>query len=58
MQVMNNLAVAYRNRIWGDRTQNIEDAIDTFNQCLKLRTREAFPNGCRKTASSLAGSAF
>ena len=40
---MNNLACAYSDRIQGDRTQNIEDAITICEQALRIMTREAMP---------------
>ena len=41
---MNNLALAYADRIRGDRAQNIEDAISAYEQSLQVRTREAMPS--------------
>lgn len=40
---MNNLAIAYKDRIRGDRAQNLEDAIAVYQSALQVRTREAMP---------------
>ena len=40
---MMNLATAYSNRIRGDRAENIEHAIDAYQQALEVRTRQAMP---------------
>ena len=42
-QTMNNLATAYRNRIRGDRAENIEQAIEAYQQSLTVRTQSAMP---------------
>ncbi|MGH1395738.1 MAG: hypothetical protein ACRAVC_17185, partial [Trichormus sp.] len=39
----NNLANAYKERIKGDRADNIEKAIAAFTEALTVRTREALP---------------
>ncbi len=38
-----NLGNAYRDRIKGDKADNIEQAINAYQQALEVRTREAFP---------------
>lgn len=49
-----NLAVAYRNRIRGDRADNLEKAIVAFEAALTVRTREALPQQWAQTQSNLA----
>ncbi|MDZ8227687.1 CHAT domain-containing protein, partial [Nostoc sp. ChiVER01] len=39
----NNLGIAYRDRIKGDRADNIENAIAAFTAALTVRTSEALP---------------
>ncbi|MGF1672730.1 MAG: CHAT domain-containing protein, partial [Rivularia sp. (in: cyanobacteria)] len=39
----NNLAAAYSDRIKGDKAENIELAIASYNAALQIRTKEAFP---------------
>ena len=40
---MMNLAIAYRNRIRGDKAENIERAIAGYEQALQVMTRQAMP---------------
>ncbi|PSN80007.1 hypothetical protein C8B47_08680, partial [filamentous cyanobacterium CCP4] len=51
---MNNLALAYRRRIRGDRAQNIENAIDAHQQSLLVTTREAMPVDWAASMNNLA----
>jgi hypothetical protein len=39
----NNLGIAYRNRIRGEKAENIELAIASFTAALSVYTRDAFP---------------
>ncbi|MBK6433159.1 MAG: tetratricopeptide repeat protein, partial [Anaerolineae bacterium] len=41
--VMMNLANAYKNRIRGDRAENLEQAIAAYRQALEVMTRQAMP---------------
>lgn len=41
--VQNNLGEAYRNRIHGDKAENIEEALAYFSAALTVYTRLAFP---------------
>ena len=50
---MNNLALAYANRIRGDHAQNIEDAISAYNQALEIFHPDQLPDYCRNTARLL-----
>ncbi|MBG1262431.1 CHAT domain-containing protein, partial [Nostoc commune] len=50
----NNLAVAYRERIKGDRTDNIENAIAAYTAALTVYTREALPQSWAATQNNLA----
>jgi CHAT domain-containing protein len=52
--IQNNLAVAYRNRIQGDRVKNLERAIDACIQALQVATRDTFPEQWAMLQSSLA----
>ncbi|MEB3356131.1 MAG: CHAT domain-containing tetratricopeptide repeat protein, partial [Synechococcales bacterium] len=51
---MMNLATAYRNRIRGDKAQNIEDAIAAYQQSLTVRTQAAMPVEWATTMMNLA----
>lgn len=42
-QIMNNLALAYSNRIRGDRAENIEQAINTYHSALKITRKDLTP---------------
>jgi CHAT domain-containing protein/tetratricopeptide (TPR) repeat protein len=53
-QTQNNLANAYRNRIFGDRAQNLEEAIACLQNALQVYTREAFPVDWAMTQNNLA----
>ncbi|MEH2087182.1 CHAT domain-containing tetratricopeptide repeat protein, partial [Nostoc sp.] len=50
----NNLAAAYRDRIKGDRADNIEIAIAAYTAALKVYTREALPQAWAMTQNNLA----
>ncbi|MFP5275136.1 hypothetical protein [Coleofasciculus sp.] len=50
----NNLANAYRDRIRGERAENLEQAIAAYNLALQVSTREAFPQNWAETQSNLA----
>ncbi|WP_234406421.1 CHAT domain-containing protein [Limnothrix sp. PR1529] len=39
----NNLAIAYTQRIRGDRADNLEQAISAYKQAARVYTRQAFP---------------
>ncbi|MFM6004258.1 MAG: hypothetical protein ACKPB7_13450, partial [Sphaerospermopsis kisseleviana] len=53
----NNLGNAYKNRIKGDRGENIEQAIAAYNLALDVYTRAAFPQDWAMTQNNL-GSAY
>ncbi|MEH2182001.1 CHAT domain-containing protein, partial [Nostoc sp.] len=53
----NNLGNAYRDRILGERAENIELAIAAFNQALEVRTLSAFPVNWATTQNNL-GNAY
>ena len=49
-----NLALAYSNRIRGERADNLEQAIATYQLALQVYTREAFPFDWAITQYNLA----
>jgi tetratricopeptide (TPR) repeat protein len=51
----NNLAVAYSNRIRGDKADNLEQAIICYQEALKVRTFDAFPQDWAITNNNLGG---
>jgi len=51
---MNNLANAYRNRIRGDRAENIEQALAAYQQALTVMTQTALPVDWATTMNNLA----
>ncbi|MBW4661051.1 MAG: tetratricopeptide repeat protein [Drouetiella hepatica Uher 2000/2452] len=51
---MINLAVAYSDRIRGDRAENIEQAIATYQHALTVMTQQAMPLDWAQTLSNLA----
>ncbi|MEG3944625.1 CHAT domain-containing protein, partial [Microcoleus sp. w2-18aC4] len=53
-RTQNNLAVAYTYRIRGEKAQNIELAIASYNKALEVRTRDAFPQNWATTQNNLA----
>jgi hypothetical protein len=53
-QTQNNLGIAYRNRIRGDKAENIEMAIASFTAALTVYTRDAFPEKWAQTQNNLA----
>ena len=50
----NNLALAYSNRIKGDKAENLEMAIRYYQAALEVLTREAFPQDWATTQNNLA----
>jgi len=53
-----NLAIAYRDRIRGDRAENMEQAIAAYQASLEVFAPEVLPNNCRRTARSLGNLYF
>jgi hypothetical protein len=53
-RIQNNLASAYMARIRGERTENLERAIQHFEQALTVYTREAFPEQWARVQGNLA----
>ena len=56
-RTQNNLGNAYRNRIWGERAENLEQAIFHYKQALEVRTRQAYPEQWAATQNNL-GTAY
>jgi len=52
--MQNNLAVAYSDRIRGERADNLEKAIAFYTAALEVYTREAFPENWAMTQNNLA----
>ncbi|NEO62245.1 MAG: tetratricopeptide repeat protein, partial [Moorea sp. SIO4G2] len=50
----NNLAIAYCQRIRGEKEDNLEVAITAYQAALQVRTREAFPQNWAMTQNNLA----
>ena len=50
----NNLAIAYRNRIRGEKADNLERAITAYEKALKVLTFDAFPQDWAATQNNLA----
>ncbi|MDB9425802.1 CHAT domain-containing protein, partial [Microcystis aeruginosa CS-564/01] len=50
----NNLALAYKNRIRGEKADNLERAIAYCQEALKVRTFDAFPEDWASTQNNLA----
>ena len=48
-----NLALAYHNRIRGDKAENLEQAIAGYTEALKVYTFEAFPQRWARIKFSL-----
>jgi len=48
------LALAYSDRIRGDRAENIEQAIEHYQLALEVHTCEAFPEDWAMTQSNIA----
>ncbi|NES21268.1 MAG: CHAT domain-containing protein [Symploca sp. SIO3E6] len=48
-----NLALAYSNRIWGEKADNSESAIASYQNALQIYTSEAFPQNHTETLSNL-----
>ncbi len=53
-RTQNNLANAYRDRIRGERADNLEQAIAHYDAALTVYTREAFPEHWAMTQNNLA----
>jgi tetratricopeptide (TPR) repeat protein len=56
-RTQNNLGNAYRNRIRGERAENLEQAIFHYQQALEVRTRQAYPEQWAATQNNL-GNAY
>jgi CHAT domain-containing protein len=54
----NNLGNAYLDRIRGDKAENLENAIAAYQEALKVRTFEAFPQDWAPTQNNLAHAYF
>ncbi|NCR41422.1 MAG: tetratricopeptide repeat protein [Microcystis aeruginosa W13-11] len=52
-----SLAIAYRDRIRGEKADNLERAIATYNEALKVYTFDAFPQEWARTQTNL-GTAY
>ncbi len=52
-QTQNNLANAYSGRIQGDRAENLEQAIQCYENALQVTTREALPQHWATTQNNL-----
>ena len=50
----NDLAIAYSERIKGERGENIEKAIAFYEAALQVYTRDAFPQQWTQTQHNLA----
>ncbi|HIK09349.1 MAG TPA: tetratricopeptide repeat protein [Oscillatoriaceae cyanobacterium M33_DOE_052] len=53
-RTLNNLAIAYNNRIRGERAANLEQAIECYQAALQVYTREAYPEDWAMTQNNLA----
>jgi predicted LPLAT superfamily acyltransferase len=53
----NNLGNAYKNRIRGERAENLERAIAAYEAALTVYTREAFPEKWAMTQGQFGGGA-
>jgi tetratricopeptide (TPR) repeat protein len=51
---LNNLALAYSDRIRGDRADNLEKAIELYGQALEIYTRKNFPVDLARILNNLA----
>lgn len=52
--IQNNLAIAYSDRILGDKSDNLERAIVCYQSALKVYTRDQFPEDWAMTQNNLA----
>lgn len=52
--IQNNLAIAYSDRILGDKSDNLEKAIASYESALKIYTRDQFPEDWAMTQNNLA----
>lgn len=50
---MNNLAIAYSDRMHGERAENVEQAISYFQQVLEVYARQDFPEDWATTQNNL-----
>jgi len=57
-QTENNLANAYLYRIKGSRAENLERAIFYYQEALKVRTRDSFPQDWATTQNNLAAAYY
>ncbi|KKJ01667.1 CHAT domain-containing protein [Prochlorothrix hollandica] len=57
-QTQNNLAIAYKNRIRGDRADNLKRAIAGYRAALTLRTPTTTPLDCLQTGRNLGNLGF
>ena len=53
-QLLNNLAIAYLDRLHGNRSENLEQAINYCQKALVVRTEPTMPVEWAKTVSNLA----
>ena len=51
----NNLGIAYKIRIKGDRAENVEQAIAHFELALEVSTRDGFPEKWADIQNNLGG---
>lgn len=56
--IKNNLARAYCERIYGDKADNLEEAISIFKAALSIHTRELFPKEWAKLQHNLGEAYF
>ena len=56
--IQHNLGVAYRERIKGDKAENLEQAITNYEKVLSVFTREAFPQDWALTQHNLGVAYF
>ena len=52
--VQSNLAICYKNRIRGDRAEDLEQAISAYESILQVYTRSAFPQEWAMVQNNLA----
>jgi tetratricopeptide (TPR) repeat protein len=56
-EIQNNLGLAYRERIQGEKAENLEQAIASYTGALQVYTRDAFPQHWATTQNNL-GTAY
>ncbi|WP_460203041.1 CHAT domain-containing protein [Scytonema sp. NUACC21] len=54
----NNLGVAYQERIQGNPTENLEQALICYKKALQVYTFNAFPMDCLRTGRNMGDAAF